>query len=72
MLWGCFSAFGTGNLIKVKGIMKTKDYKKTLKDNLRQSATKHGLGRHFVFQHDRDSYLISGVELPPNEQSERP
>ncbi|KAL1252467.1 hypothetical protein QQF64_017160 [Cirrhinus molitorella] len=34
MLWGCFSAFGTGNLIRVEGNMKKEDYKKILKDNL--------------------------------------
>ena len=36
------------------GNMKKEDYKKILKDNLRQSARKLGLGRHFVFQHDND------------------
>ncbi len=50
MLWGCFSAFGAGNLVRVEGIIKTEDYEKILKDNLKQSATKHGLG----FQHDND------------------
>ncbi len=35
--------------------MKMKDYEKILKDNLRQSATKLGLGWLFVFQHDNDS-----------------
>lgn len=54
MLWGCFSAFGTGNLIRVEGNMKKEDYQKILKNNLKQSATKLGLGRRFVFQHDND------------------
>ncbi len=40
MLSGCFSSFRTGNLIRVKGIMKMEDYEKILKDNLRQSGTK--------------------------------
>ncbi len=30
MLYGCFSAFGTGNLVRVKGIMKIEDYEKIL------------------------------------------
>ncbi len=50
MLWGCLGAFGTGNFVRVKGITKTEDYEKILKDNIRQSVTKHGLGQHFVFQ----------------------
>ncbi len=49
---GWFSAFGTGNLVRVKGLMKMEDYEKILKDNLRQSATKDGLGRCFDFQDD--------------------
>ncbi len=52
MLWGCLSVFGTRNLVRVEGIMKMEDYEKILKDRLRQSATKNGLGRRFVFQHD--------------------
>ncbi|KAL1268300.1 hypothetical protein QQF64_033663 [Cirrhinus molitorella] len=54
MLWGCFSAFGTGNLIRVEGNMKKEHYKTFLKHNLRQSARNLGLGRHFVFQHDNN------------------
>lgn len=33
MLWGCFSASGTGNLIKIDGIMKKEDYLKILADS---------------------------------------
>ena len=54
MLWGCFSASGTGNLVKVEGTMKKEGYVKILKENLRQSAAKLGLGHLFVFQHDND------------------
>lgn len=54
MLWGCFSASGTGNLVRIEGIMKKEDYEKILRENLKQSATKLGLGRRFVFQHDND------------------
>lgn len=54
MLWGCFSASGTGNLVRVPGIMKKEDYEQILKENLKQSAAKLGLGCRFVFQHDND------------------
>ncbi len=54
MLWGWFSVFGAGNLVRVKGIMKTE----ILKDNLKQSASKHGLSRRFVFQHSSVSKHI--------------
>ena len=54
MLWGCFSASGTGNLIKVEGIMKKEGYVKILKENLKQSAAKLSLGRRFVFQQDNN------------------
>ena len=54
MLWGCFSASGTGNLVKVEGIMKKEGYVKILKENLKQPAAKVGLGCYFVFQHDNN------------------
>ena len=54
MLWGCFSASGTGNLVKVDGIMKKEQYEKILQENLKQSAVKMGLGHCFIFQHDND------------------
>ncbi len=44
--------FGTRNLVRVEGIMKMEDHEKILKDRLRQSATKDGLGWWLVFQHD--------------------
>ena len=53
MLWGCFSASGTGNLVKVEGIMKKEQYKKKLRENVKQSAAKLGLGRRFIFQYDK-------------------
>ena len=52
-LWGCFSAAGTGHLVRVERIiMKKEQYAKILQENLKQSAVKLGLGRRFVFQHD--------------------
>ena len=67
MLWGCFSAAGTGNLVRVERVMKKEQYEKILKENLKQSAVKVGLGRRFVFQHDNDpkhtSYLVKNYLL---------
>jgi len=73
LLWGCFSASGTGNLVKVEGIMKKEGYVKILKENLKQSAAKVGLGHRFVFQHDNNPKhaIAPGEELPPENQSER-
>lgn len=48
MLWECANASGTGNLIKVEGILKKEIYAKILKENLKQSSAKLGLGRRFV------------------------
>ena len=69
MLWGCFSAAGTGNLVRVEKVMKKEQYEKILKGNLKQSAVKVGLGRRFVFQHDNDpkhtSYLLKAKITTP-------
>jgi hypothetical protein len=54
MLWGCFSAAGTGNLVWVEGIVKKEQYEKILKENLKQSAVKLGVGRRFVLQHNNN------------------
>ncbi|KAK3560358.1 hypothetical protein QTP86_006443 [Hemibagrus guttatus] len=54
MFWGCFSAGGPGNLIKVNGTMKKEQYIKILNNNIRQSAEKLGLGHQWTFQHDND------------------
>lgn len=54
MLWGCFSSSGTGNLVRIHGIMKKEDYQQILRENLKPSATKLGVGRRFVFMHDND------------------
>ena len=54
MLWGCFSAAGTGSLSKVDGIMKKEDYAEILHKNLKPSVQKLKLGRHWIFQQDND------------------
>ena len=50
MLWGCFSAKGTGRLHHIEGLM----YRKILNENLLPSARTLKMGRGWVFQHDND------------------
>jgi hypothetical protein len=38
MLWGCFSAAGTGRLVKIKGKMNGAKYREILDANLLQRA----------------------------------
>ena len=54
MLWGCFSASGPGNLVKVEGIMKKEQYIQILEDNIRQSAENLHLGPNWTYQQDND------------------
>uniref|UniRef100_A0A9J8C0K3 Transposase n=1 Tax=Cyprinus carpio carpio TaxID=630221 RepID=A0A9J8C0K3_CYPCA len=52
MLWGCFSAAGTGRLVAIKGKMNAAKYRDILDENLLQSAQDLRLGRKFTFQQD--------------------
>ncbi len=54
MLWGCFSAKGTGRLYRIEGPMDAAMYRKILDENLLPSATTLKMGRGWVFQHDND------------------
>ena len=54
MVWGCFSADGTGALCKIDGIMKKEDYAAILEEHLKSSAKTLGLGRRWTFQQDND------------------
>ncbi|KAG2466468.1 TCB1 transposase, partial [Polypterus senegalus] len=54
MLWGCFSAAGTGRLVRIKGKMTAAMYRDILNENLLQSALDLTLGRRFIFQQDND------------------
>uniref|UniRef100_A0A8C4XBU7 Transposase n=1 Tax=Erpetoichthys calabaricus TaxID=27687 RepID=A0A8C4XBU7_ERPCA len=54
MLWGCFSAAGTGRLVRIKGKMTAAMYSDILDENLLQSALDLRLGRWFIFQQDND------------------
>uniref|UniRef100_A0A8C9YW01 Tc1-like transposase DDE domain-containing protein n=1 Tax=Sander lucioperca TaxID=283035 RepID=A0A8C9YW01_SANLU len=54
MLWGCFSAAGTGRLVAIEGKMNAAKYRDILEENLIQSAQDLRLGRRFTFQQDND------------------
>ncbi len=54
MLWGCFSAAGTGRLVAIEGKMNAAKYRDILDENLLQSARDLRLGRRFTFQQDND------------------
>ncbi|KAL0159195.1 hypothetical protein M9458_042920, partial [Cirrhinus mrigala] len=54
MLWGCFSAAGTGRLVTIEGKMNAAKYRDILDENLLQSAQDLRLGRRFTFQQDND------------------
>uniref|UniRef100_A0AAZ3Q4S1 Transposase Tc1-like domain-containing protein n=1 Tax=Oncorhynchus tshawytscha TaxID=74940 RepID=A0AAZ3Q4S1_ONCTS len=54
MLWGCFSAAGTGRLVRIKGKMNRAKYREILDENLLWSAEDLRLGRRFTFQQDND------------------
>ena len=54
MLWGCFSAKGTGQLHRIKGRMNGATYQEILGDNLLPSVRALKMGHEWVFQHDND------------------
>uniref|UniRef100_A0A9J7YS80 Transposase n=1 Tax=Cyprinus carpio carpio TaxID=630221 RepID=A0A9J7YS80_CYPCA len=54
MLWGCFSAAGTGRLVAIEGKMNAAKYRDILYENLLQSAQDLRLGRRFTFKQDND------------------
>ncbi|KAK3557494.1 hypothetical protein QTP70_028315, partial [Hemibagrus guttatus] len=54
MLWGCFSAAGTGRLVRMEGKMNAAMYRDILDEDLLQSALDLRLGRRFIFQQDND------------------
>ena len=54
MLWGCFSAKGTGQIHCIKGTMDGAMYRQILGENLLRSARALKMGRGWVFQHDND------------------
>lgn len=54
MVWGCFSAAGVGELVFIDGIMDQNVYLNLLKQNLKKSAEKLGIGSSFKFYQDND------------------
>ena len=54
MLWGCFSAVGTGKLVRIEAKMNGAKYREILDENLLQSAQDLRLGRRFTFHQDND------------------
>ena len=54
MLWGCFSAKGTGRLHRIEGRMNAAMYREILGNNLLPSVRALKMGRGWVFQHDND------------------
>ncbi len=59
MLWGCFSAKGTGRLHRIEGPMDGAMYRKILDENLLPSARTLKMGRGWLFQHDNDPKLAT-------------
>ncbi len=55
MLWGCFSAKGTGRLHSIEGRMDGAMYRESLANNLLPSVRALKMGRGWVFQNDNDS-----------------
>ena len=54
MLWGCFSAAGTGRLVRIKRKINAAMYRDIPEENLLQSVLHLRLGRRFNFQQDID------------------
>uniref|UniRef100_A0A8C7LNS2 Transposase Tc1-like domain-containing protein n=1 Tax=Oncorhynchus mykiss TaxID=8022 RepID=A0A8C7LNS2_ONCMY len=54
ILWGCFSAKGTGQLHRIEGRMDGTMYREILTNNLLPSVKALKMGHGWVFQHDND------------------
>jgi hypothetical protein len=54
MLWGCFSAAGTGRLVRIEGKMNGAKYRRILDENLLQSVQDLRLGRRITFQQEHN------------------
>uniref|UniRef100_A0AAR2KFG9 Transposase Tc1-like domain-containing protein n=1 Tax=Pygocentrus nattereri TaxID=42514 RepID=A0AAR2KFG9_PYGNA len=54
ILWGCFSAKGTGRLHRIVGRMDGAMYREILANNLLPSVRALKMGRGWVFQHDNN------------------
>ena len=59
MLLACFSAAGTGRLVRIEAQMNGAKYREFLNENLLQSAQNIRLGRRFTFQQDNNPKLTA-------------
>ena len=64
LLWGCFSAAGTGRLVRFEGKMNRAKYREILDENLLQSTQHLRLGLRFTFQQDNDHKHTKQEWLP--------
>ena len=55
MVWGCFSAYGTGKLHIIEGRLNGKMYRDFLDKNLLPSARMTKMKRGWTFQQENDS-----------------
>ena len=55
MLWGCFSAAGTGRLVRIEAKINRAKYIEIFDENLLQSAQDLRLGQRFTLQQDNVS-----------------
>jgi hypothetical protein len=53
-VWGCFSATGTGRLVRIEGKMNGAKYREIIDENLLKSTQDLRLGQRFIFQQDKD------------------
>uniref|UniRef100_A0AAZ3QN80 Tc1-like transposase DDE domain-containing protein n=1 Tax=Oncorhynchus tshawytscha TaxID=74940 RepID=A0AAZ3QN80_ONCTS len=54
MLWECFSAAGTGRLVRIKAKMYGAKYREILNETLFQNTQDLRLGQRFTFQQDNE------------------
>ena len=59
MLWGCFSAEGTGRLVRIEGKMNGAKDSEILDEHLLQRAQFLRLGRRLTFQQDNNPKHIA-------------
>ena len=52
LVWACMSSSGVGNIEFIDGIMDNNVYLDILKRNVKESARKLGIRKHFLFQQD--------------------
>ncbi len=63
ILWRCFSAAGTGGLVRVEENLNAPKYIDSLNEKLIQSIRNLGLDRRFTFQQDNDAKHIAKATL---------